>query len=65
MIHCRSYHGDKMKIGNKTKPKVETVLDDDDDNAVTHFYFHDEPTRKTSMPVREAWLMFWSCSQLF
>ena len=35
MIHCRSYHGTKMNIGNKTKPKVETVLDDDDD-TVTH-----------------------------
>ena len=38
-----------MKLGNKRIPKVETVLDDDDD-TVAHTYFQDEPTDKTEMP---------------
>ena len=38
-----------MKLGNKRMPKVETVLDDDDD-TVAHIYFQDEPADKTIMP---------------
>ena len=49
---CRSYHGNKMKIGNGTMPKVETVLDADDD-TMTHTYFPDEPADKTTMPEQD------------
>ena len=37
---CRTYHGNKMKLGNRTIPKVETVTDNDDD-TVAHTYFQD------------------------
>ena len=50
---CQSYHGNMMKVGNKTMPKVETVLDDDDDNSVTHTYFPDKPADKTKMPEQD------------
>ena len=49
MERCQSYHGNKMKIGNKNIPKVETVLDDDNDNTVTHTYFPDKPADKTTI----------------
>ena len=49
MEKCQSYHGNKMKLGNKRMPKVETVLDDDDD-TVAHTYFQDKPADKTEMP---------------
>ena len=42
-----------MKIGNKTKPKVKTVLDNDNDDAVTHLYFQDKPSDKTTMPEQD------------
>ena len=43
-----------MNIGNKTKPKVEILLDnDDDDDAVTHSYVQDEPADKTIMPEQD------------
>ena len=51
MVKCRSYHGNKMKLGNSTMPKVETVHDDDD--TVTHTYFPDEPADKTEMPEQD------------
>ena len=31
MVKCRSWHGNKLKVGNKTAPKVETITDDEDD----------------------------------
>ena len=31
MIKCRSWHSNKLKVGDSTAPKVETVTDDDDD----------------------------------
>ena len=34
MVKCRSWHGNKLKVGNSTAPKVETVTDDDDDDDV-------------------------------
>ena len=52
MERCRSYHRNKMKIGNGTMPKVETVLDDDND-TVTYTYFPDEPADKTTMPEQD------------
>ena len=33
MVKCRSYHGDKMKVGKSRLPKVETVTDDEDEVA--------------------------------
>ena len=30
MVKYRSWHGNKVKVGNSTVPKVETVTDDDD-----------------------------------
>ena len=38
-----------MKLGNRRIPKVDTVLDDDDDDTVAHTYFQDEPADKTTM----------------
>ena len=35
---CQLYHRNKMKLGDKRMPKVEIVLDDDDD-TVAHTYF--------------------------
>ena len=52
MERYRSYHGKKLKIGNGTMPKVETVLDDNDD-TVTHTYFPDKPADKTTMPEQD------------
>ena len=52
MERCQSYHGNKMKLGNGKMPKVETVLDDDDD-TVTHTYFLDKPADKTTMPEQD------------
>ena len=51
MKKCRLYHGNKMKLGNKRMPKIETVLDDDD--TVAHTYFQDEPADKTTMPEQD------------
>ena len=31
VVKCRSYHGDKMKVGKSRLPKVETVTDDEDE----------------------------------
>ena len=41
-----------MKLGNKRLPKVETVLEDDDD-TVAHIYFPDELADKTEMPEQD------------
>ena len=41
-----------MKLGNKRLPKVETVLEDDDD-TVAHTYFLDKPADKTEMPEQD------------
>ena len=30
MTKCRLYHGNKLKVGDSTLPKVETVIDEDD-----------------------------------
>ena len=50
---CRSYHGEKMKLGNSRMPKVEieTVLDDDE--TVANTYFPDESADKTEMPEQD------------
>ena len=42
-----------MKMGNGTMPKVEIVLDDDDDNTVTHIYFPDKPADKTTISEQD------------
>ena len=52
MERCQLYHGNKLKIRNKTMSKVETVLDDDND-IVTHTYFPDKPADKTTMPEQD------------
>ena len=39
---CRSYHGNKLKIGDSTLPKVETVTDEEEDNVGT-FIPEEEP----------------------
>ena len=52
MKKCRLYHGNKMKFGNKKMPKVETVLNDDND-IVAHTYFQDEPANKTTMSEQD------------
>ena len=55
MEKCQSYHGNKMKVGDSTVPKVETVLEDDDDDAdkYEHTYFLDIPEDKTTMPDQD------------
>ena len=55
MEKCRSYHGNKMKLGNGRMPKVEveTVLDDDDDETVANSYFPDVPADRTEMPEQD------------
>ena len=35
MVKCRSWHGNKLKIGNSTTPKVETVTENDEDDVRT------------------------------
>ena len=40
MVKCRSYHGDKMKVGKSRLPKVETVADDEDEVGT---FFPEEP----------------------
>ena len=35
MIKCRSWYGNKLKVGNSTSPKIETVTDDDNDDVGT------------------------------
>ena len=35
MIKCKSWHGNKLKVGNSTALKVETFTDDDDNDAGT------------------------------
>ena len=31
VVKCRSWHGNKLKVGNSTVPKVATITDDEDD----------------------------------
>ena len=43
-----------MKVGDSTLPKVETVLEDDDDaDKCEHTYFPDIPEDKTTMPDQD------------
>ena len=53
MVKCRSYHGDKMKVGKSRLLKVETVTDDEDEVGT---FFPEEPvetSRKTEMPEQD------------
>ena len=52
MARCRLYDGNKIKLGNKRLPKVETVMEDNDD-TVAHTYFPDKPADKTEMPEQD------------
>ena len=53
MEKCRSYHGNKMKVGDSTVPKIETVSDDDGADNYEHMYFPDIPIDKTTMPEQD------------
>ena len=35
MVKCRSWYGNKLKVGTGTAPKVETVTEDNDDDVGT------------------------------
>ena len=50
---CQSYHGNKMKVGDSTVPKVETVSDDDDADKYNHTYFPDIPEEKITMTEQD------------
>ena len=52
MEKCRSSHRTKMKLGNRRMPKVEIVLDNDND-TVAHTYFQDKPADKMEMPEQD------------
>ena len=45
----QSYHGNKMKIRNKIMPKVE-IVEDDNNDTVTHTFFPNIFVDKTTMP---------------
>ena len=53
MEKCRLYHGNKMKVGASTVPKLETVSGDDGADDYEHMYFPDIPEDKTTMPEQD------------
>ena len=50
MEKCRSYHGNKMKVGDSAIPEVETVQKEDGADDYKHTYFPDIPLDKTTIP---------------
>ena len=50
MEKCRSYHGNKMKVGDSTVPNEETVSEDDGADDYEHMYLPDISVDKTTIP---------------
>ena len=53
MEKCRLYHNNKMKIGDSTVLKVETISDDDGAHDYEYTYLPDIPVDKTTVPEQD------------
>ena len=54
MERCRLYHGNQLKVGDSTLPKVETVSEfDNDADETKHTYFPDIAEDITTMPDQD------------